>query len=802
MTCFYKTYSRVLVVLLLLAFSLPVTAATFPVTSNADSGPGTLREAINLANGTAGVDNIDFNLPGGSTTISLLTGLPVIVEGVNINGFTQPGSAAGPIATRTIVVEINGIGLGGGADMLVIASSNVSVSGLAIYSCPDYAIIVGTNVSNIFIWGNYLGTNATGTATGLGNQGGVIVNFGNNFPNVTSNVTIGTNGDGTNDANEGNLVCSSTGSGINGWGLVFWLTQTSTMAGNIIGLDKNGTVAGMGNAQDGILLTETATTNTIGTNGDGVSDALEGNIVCASGRFGILVAASDFNIIAGNKFGIDAADNAAGNGAHGIGILNSSDGRIGTNGDGLSDNLEANIVGANGAGGIGIVAYDFFTDGSSNNNIVAGNIIGTNAGLTLDLGNIGAGIFLDAGFTGFTVSDNIIGSNYDGNGDESEANVITNNDTGIHVMPPVAGATSVGNKIARNRIFGNAQLGIDIGADGVNINDDGDGDAGANDLFNAPVLVSTQVAAGNLTVTGFTRPGSTVEFYVADAGVSPNPLPGGFTKSFGEGQTFLFRGQDDNMLDGLSDDDATTGTYDGSVEGTSLGGTRTENRFSFTIPIASLPVAVTSGTRITALAYTGIDGIGSTSEFGGAVSTSALPVTFTSFKGRVDGDKAELTWTTAEEINNSHFDIERSANGQGYAKIGSVRGSGAGSYQFTDNGPLSAVNYYRLKQVDVDGQATYTRALVLRKDLGEIIARAAPSPFTSFINLSYKLQKSENIRIRLVDQAGRVVKTYNTRGGTGVNTINLNGLDNLPKGTYTVELYGETVSFRQQVLKQ
>ena len=54
----------------------------------------------------------------------------------------------------------------------------------------------------------------------------------------------------------------------------------------------------------------------------------------------------------------------------------------------------------------------------------------------------------------------------------------------------------------------------------------------------------------------------------------------------------------------------------------------------------------------------------------------------------------------------------------------------------------------------------------------------------------------------MIDQVGRVVKTYSTRGGAGINTINLNGLDNLQKGTYTVELIGETVSFRQQVLKQ
>lgn len=801
MTCLYKTFSKVLVALLLLTCSLPVFATTFPVTTNADTGPGSLRDAITSANTNPGADIITFNLPVGQFTLSPASGYPVILDALTIDGYSQPGSAQSSIAGRTIVVGIDGTNAGG--DLFVIATSNVTIDGLAIYSTPGYAVSISTNLSNIFIWGNFLGTDVTGTATGIGNQGGVLCNFGG--ANVNTNIVVGTNGDGTNDADEGNLICSSlTASGTTGWGVVFWKSETSMIAGNIIGLDKNGNEASMGNAQDGILVTVNSITNTIGTNGDGVSDDLEANLVSANAGFGILVAgASDNNVVAGNTFGIDAADNAAGNGSYGIGLLNSSGNRIGTNGDGVSDNFESNIASANGQGGIGIVSVAFFTNANSDNNIIAGNIIGTDASLTLDLGNTGAGILLRAETSGLNTNNNIIGSNFDGNGDIDEANIITNNDTGINILTPVAGALTNGNKIARNRIYANSQMGIDLGQDGVSINDDGDADAGANDVLNAPVIASTHTDAGNLLLTGFSVPGSIIEFYVSDGGVNPNPLPGGFTKSFGEGQTFLFRAQDDATLDGVTDADLTTGTYDGSVEGTGTGGTRTENRFSFTVPIASLPVPVASGTRITALAYVNTTGAGNTSEFGGTAFTTALPVTLTSFKGRVNGDAAELTWTTAEEINNSHFEIERSANGQGYTKVGTVKGNGGSnnSYEFTDDGPLSAVNFYRLKQVDIDGQATYSRALVLRKNLGEITARAAPSPFTSFINLSYKLQKEENIRIRLIDQVGHVVKTYATRGGAGVNTINLNDLDHLPKGNYTVELTGETVRFRQMVVK-
>jgi hypothetical protein len=808
MSYFYQAFKKISAVFLLIAFSQRALAINIPVTNNNNSGAGSLAAAIVTANGTAGADVITFALPVGQETIILTTPLAPITETVFIDGYSQAGSVQGPIGTRTIVVNIDATATGATMNTFVISADNVTIAGLAIYGAPNYNIALINSVDNFEIWGCYVSTNSTGTAAGLGGFGGIGINVG--ASDFSTGIIIGTDGDGVNDANEGNLISGSGGTNPNGFGIVFWRTATSIIAGNIIGLDKNGDVGAMGNSQDGILLTVEADGNIIGTNGDGTSDALEGNRIAANGAYGITIAVnSDNNWVAGNIIGLATGDVAAGNTLAGINILNASTNRIGTNADGANDAAEANIISANGNTGITIITNDFFGfHGNSNDNIVAGNIIGTDASLTLDLGNTGSGIFLfaniTAGATALNVTNNIIGSNNDGVNDAAEGNIITNNDNGITIQNPVSPSLGSGNKISRNRIFANSVLGIDLAGDGVSVNDDGDGDAGANDLLNAPVIMSTQVTGANLVITGFTRPGSVVEFYVADAGPSPNPLPGGFTKSFGEGATFLFRAQDDATLGAVTDANLLTGTYDGSVEGTGAGGTRTENAFSFTIPTASLPVAVTAGTRITALAYLNTTGAGSSSEFGGAVSASSLPVNLTSFKGRLNDGNAELTWTTSEEVNNSHFEIERSANGQSYAKVGTVKGHGGtnNTYNFTDAGPLAAINYYRLKQVDIDGQSTYTRVLVLRNDIGAITAKAAPSPFTSFINISYKLQKEENIRIRLMDVSGRVVKTINTRGGVGVNTLNVYGLDNLPRGSYTVELTGETVSFRQQVLKQ
>lgn len=796
--------------------TLPAFSAIFTVTNTSSNVAtvGSLAWAIDQANTTPGADVIEFALPADQPcTIDLTVALPTISEGVFVNGYSQAGAVQGPIATRVIRVNINAAGVGGTNNAFTIAAGadNVTIAGLAIYSAPGYGIrALPSDVDNLHIWGNYIGTDSTGLAithgaTPLGNVGGGIdVNVTASFT-ASNNIVVGVNGDGVNDANEGNLIVNSTSlSGNNGDGVALWLCTNSVIAGNIIGLNKNGT-GDLGNARDGIVVTVISSNVVVGTDGDNVSDAVEGNLIGGNGRNGILLAGESINnVIAGNTIGLDAANAAMGNGAYGIHLLNTASNRIGTDANGTSDALEGNVIGSNTQAGIRIETASFFGfEISSDNNTIQGNIIGTDASLTPDRGNGTNGIELIAGFSGFNVDNNIVSNN----------TIVNNNSNGIHVLTPAAGTTSTGNKFAGNVIYNNDLLGIDLVGgitgvtelSGVTVNDDGDGDAGANDLLNAPVISSVRIDGSNLVVEGFTRPGSVVEFFIADAAPNPNPLPGGFTKSFGQGQVYLFRAQEGTTLGGIADADATQNTYDGNVEGTGTGGTRTEDRFSFTIALSSLPTTVTAGTRITAVAYLNATGAGSTSEFGGVMATLNLPVHLTSFKGRVQDGKSYLTWTTTEEQNNSHFEIEKSTTGGNYTVIGRVAGKGGwynNQYDFTDETALATVNYYRLKQVDLDGRPTYSKILILRTDLEKFAVKAGPNPFAGNINVFYQLDKEETLQIRLYDQAGRIVKQYTTRGGAGGNTYNISDLNSLPRGNYTLELTGPTVKHKQQVVKQ
>jgi len=818
----YKSVRSSAILLFSTFCSIPAFSATFTVTNTNASGVGSLAQAVASANGSPGADVIVFNIPTDQACIINLTAPLVITEALTIDGYSQPGASAGTIAARVIRINLNASAANN--NVITVAANDVTISGLAIYNALGVGIQSVANgavaYNNLHVWGNYIGTDSTGLAVGLGNlNGGVEVNLNFGATLASSNIVIGTNGDGVADANEGNLIVgSSSGSGTNADGILLWRCQNSKIAGNIIGLNKNGTgsgkgATGFGNNRDGIVATVFCTGVTIGTDGDNVSDNLEGNIIGNNGRNGIqLAGVSSNNIIAGNTIGVNSADVVAPNSSFGIHLLNAFSNRIGTNGDGVSDALEKNVISGNGTGGMRLSSESFFGfDAATNDNTIMGNVIGSNANLSVSIPNTGDGIEMEAVAGGMAVSNNYIGTNHDGVNDVVERNVIANNTvSGIKVLTPGGGAaTSTGNKFAGNYIYNNTVLGIDlVGAAfqpaGININDDGDVDAGANDLLNAPVLSSIQLVGSNMVIEGFARPNSIIEFYIPDGMLHPSaPLPGGFTRSFGQGSVFVVRAQEGGTLNGITDADATTGTYDQTVEGAGSGGTRTENKFSFTIPLAGLPVSVTSSTKLSAIAYENASGAGSTSEFSGVLGFSNLPVNFVSFTGRVKDGKSYLNWKTAEEENNSHFEVQRSANGSDYTTIGKVlpKGGSNNSYDFTDEAPAAGTNYYRIRQVDIDGRPTLSKVLILRSNLEQFSVKAGPNPFAGSINVYFKLQKDETLQVRLYDQGGRLVKSYTTRGGAGVNTYWRNDLQHLPRGQYTLELAGETVKHHQPLIK-
>lgn len=491
-------------------------SSTYVVTNVNDAGAGSLRQAIINANANAGVDIINFNISGaGTKTIMITSLLPIITGPVSINGYTQPGSAQGAIgASRTILIEINGGDVSGrdGFIRFGAAAAGSSLSGISLYNTGSSveAIQIEAGCSNVHIWGNYIGLLAGGTspsAAQMNGDDGILLADYAVSTGAFSNIFIGTNGDGTNDAAEGNAIANGAkangGDGIEIGGAGISYTYTNVrIAGNFIGLAADGTtIAGNGNLSgtnpqglDGILLLS-ASNIIIGTNGDGISDALERNVISGNTGHGIDCITSSNTKIAGNYIGVSSAGNAPrpnGNGGLNLdGIyLNTSSGIItGTNGDGVSDALERNIISGNKGHGI---------DCSSSSDVqIAGNYIGTSADGASAIYN---GSFATGQYYGLFINNSsgvIVGFNdaiHTAAAAPNVRNVISGNHTsGIQANNNTSNTNRIsGNYIGvsatGNTALGNGQLnlpnptlefvaGIDVtGTSNLLIGTDGDGD--------------------------------------------------------------------------------------------------------------------------------------------------------------------------------------------------------------------------------------------------------------------------------------------------------------------------------------
>ncbi len=182
--------------------------------------------------------------------------------------------------------------------------------------------------------------------------------------------------------------------------------------------------------------------------------------------------------------------------------------------------------------------------------------------------------------------------------------------------------------------------------------------------------------------------------------------------------------------------------------------------------------------------------------------SGALPVKLISFTGdKYEGSKSLLRWSTASEINNDHFDVERSADGNTWDKIGEVKGNGTTNeeqnYILTDSRPLAGTNYYRLKQVDVDGKYEYSSIVVVDFDnvsdgqVNTTIMQVYPNPLASGRALNIALRESnENIKqVVITNQMGQVV--YTTDMQDQMQEYMVQGLD-LAAGIYIVNVVSES----------
>lgn len=174
-----------------------------------------------------------------------------------------------------------------------------------------------------------------------------------------------------------------------------------------------------------------------------------------------------------------------------------------------------------------------------------------------------------------------------------------------------------------------------------------------------------------------------------------------------------------------------------------------------------------------------------------------LPVELLSFKGVLHNQQVDLNWTTGSELNNSHFTIERSIDGKEFTPIGRIHGAGTTqeeqNYTFTDETPFNGINYYRLKQVDFDGQFEYSEIVNVNYELGirNYELKISPNPVLNemtITNLSRVLGDGKG-QATIYNMLGQPVREFIINN----EQLTINTSD-LPNGQYLLQITKENGS--------
>jgi hypothetical protein len=170
----------------------------------------------------------------------------------------------------------------------------------------------------------------------------------------------------------------------------------------------------------------------------------------------------------------------------------------------------------------------------------------------------------------------------------------------------------------------------------------------------------------------------------------------------------------------------------------------------------------------------------------------ALPVTWGSYNAVLtDSSTVRVNWSTVLEQNNRYFIVQRSSDGRQFSNLDTVAAAGVPhSYSYTDIAPLAGSNFYRLEQVDLDGNYSYSGVMqVVLSTSGQMALKLKPNPAPGSIYLELANAEQGRLEVSLSDAAGRVLHkwTFDKQGQQWSQSIDPG---NLPAGTYFITVKG------------
>jgi hypothetical protein len=177
-----------------------------------------------------------------------------------------------------------------------------------------------------------------------------------------------------------------------------------------------------------------------------------------------------------------------------------------------------------------------------------------------------------------------------------------------------------------------------------------------------------------------------------------------------------------------------------------------------------------------------------------------IPVELASFSAQLIGKDVILNWTTATELNNQGFEVERSFDNENFTKIGFVPGFGTTtemkSYSFKTSDVSAGVQYYRLKQIDFDGTATIYNSVEVTGTVPNtfVLNQNHPNPFNPSTTISFSLPVAANVNIKLFNMLGQeVAQISEGEFQAGNHNVEFNARD-LSSGAYIYTLEASGVN--------
>ncbi len=288
---------------------------------------------------------------------------------------------------------------------------------------------------------------------------------------------------------------------------------------------------------------------------------------------------------------------------------------------------------------------------------------------------------------------------------------------------------------------------------------------------------------------------NTFEFGIGKASASATaPVSPVYTSgSYSFGTTYLVAIKYEYLSGSSSDDIASIFVFSAAPPTTEPVATLTNNVGSDAATLTG--VILRQGTAANKVGVT-VDAI-----HAGTTWSTIIPVELVDFQAHKENKSTKLVWQTATELNNSHYDIERSSEGKTFEKIGKTMGLGnsqqSRSYTFMDEKPNNGINYYRLRQVDLDGKATISKTVTVNFD-HKTALKIYPSLANDKINIDiHAIEGVSNLSV--INASGQVVKSEKVQITEGSLSLNIN---DLPNGIYFIELSSKIGKWMERFEKQ